>query len=75
MKSWLWNGISDESTRTFEVASKLVELRQWEDQKFNSFLDIYEVIEIELPYILLEMHRVVSFLNQLRPILRIQIIN
>ncbi len=75
MKSWLRNGISDESTRTLEAASKLVELRQREDQKFNSFLDIYEATETELPYTLPEMHRAVSLLNQLRPTLRTQIIN
>ncbi len=63
MKSWLQNGISDESICTFETISKLVEFRQWEDQKFNSFLDIYEATEIELLYILPEMYRIVNLFN------------
>src|SRR6266566_1842036 len=75
MKSWLQNGISDESTRTLEATSKLIELKQRENQKFNSFLDIYEAIETALPYTLPKIYRAINLVNQLKPTLRIQIIN
>jgi hypothetical protein len=65
MEQWLKDNFSDETTRSFDVVLRLHRLQQREDQKFNTFLDVYKAIEAELPYELPDLYCVYALLDKL----------